>query len=168
MSYAIYNIGTKFLHIKPELYSNSQPHRPKPNPLWSKTLSLFTKISTPPQDIDNLTFKSLYQTLLQSEPNPIPILDTETSHTWLLLTLVKPRPFLFSNLEKEISFRTAYKGYTWGCFFSNTTSNHETPTIFFVNSAPFLLIIFIIFSSPVFSFPIFFLVIVTGNSSNFP
>ena len=107
MSYAIYNIGTKFLHIKPELYSNSQPYRPKPNPL-----SLFTKISTPPQDIDNLTFKSLYQILLQPEPNPIPILDTETSHTWLRLTLVKPRPSLFSNLKKEISFRTAYKGYT--------------------------------------------------------
>ena len=33
MSYAIYNIGTKLLHIKPELYTNSQPHRPKPNPL---------------------------------------------------------------------------------------------------------------------------------------
>ena len=47
MSYAIYNIGTKIIPIKPELYSNSQPHRPKPNLLWSKTLSLFTKISTP-------------------------------------------------------------------------------------------------------------------------
>ena len=81
MSYAIYNIGTKLLHIKLELYSNSQPHRLKPNPLWSKTLSLFTKISTPRQDVVNLTFKTLYQTLLQPEPNPIPILDTETYHT---------------------------------------------------------------------------------------
>ena len=104
MSYAINNIGTKFLHIKPELYSNSQLHRPKPNPLWSKTLSLLTKISTTPQDIDNLTFKSLYQTLLQPEPNTILILDTETSHTRLRLTLVKPRPSLFSNLEKRNIF----------------------------------------------------------------
>ena len=69
MSYAIYNIGTKIIPIKPGLYSNSQPHRPKPNLLWSKTLSLFTKISTPLQDIDNLTFKSLYLTLLQPDPN---------------------------------------------------------------------------------------------------
>ena len=130
MSYAIYNIGTKFLHIKPELFSNSQPHRPKPNPLWSKTLSLFTKISTPPQDIDNLTFKSLYQTLLQPEPNTIPILDIETFHTWLRLTLVKPRPSLFSNLEKEISFRTAYKGYTWGCFFSKHNIKPLNPNDF--------------------------------------
>ena len=118
MSYAIYNIGNKILHIKPGLYSNFQPHRPNPNPLWSKTLSLFTKISIPSQNIDNLTFKSLHQTLLQSEPNPIPLLNTTIPHTWLRLTLEKPRPSLFSNLEKEISFRTAYKGYTWGCFFS--------------------------------------------------
>ena len=69
MSYAIYNIGTKILHIKPGLYSNYQPHRRNPNPLWSKTLSLFTKSSIPPQDIENLTFKSLYQTLLQPDPN---------------------------------------------------------------------------------------------------
>ena len=130
MSYAIYNIVTKLLHIKPELYFNSQPHRPKPNPLWTKTLSLFTKISAPPQDVENLTFKTLYQTLLQPEPNPIPILDTETSHTWLRLTLVKPCPSLFSNLEKEISFRTAYKGYTWGCFFSKHNIKPRNPNDF--------------------------------------
>ena len=56
MAYAIYNLGTKIIPIKPELYSNSQPHRPKPNLLWSKTLSLFTKISTPPHEIDHPTF----------------------------------------------------------------------------------------------------------------
>ena len=72
MFYAIYNIDTKLLHIKPELYTSSQPHRPKPNPLWTKTFSLFTKISIPSQDIDNLTFKSLYLSLLQPKPHPYP------------------------------------------------------------------------------------------------
>ena len=62
---------------------NSQPHRPNPNPLWFKTFSLFTKISTLPQDIDDLIFKSLYQTLLQPDPNPIPLLNTTIPHTWL-------------------------------------------------------------------------------------
>ena len=81
MSYAIYNIGTKILHIKPGLYFNSQPHRPNPNPLWSKILSLFTKISISPQEVDNLTFKSLYQTLLQPDPNPIPLQNTTILHT---------------------------------------------------------------------------------------
>ena len=118
MSYAIYNIGTKIIPIKPELYSNSQPHRPKPNLLWSKTLSLFTKCSIPSHEIDLLTFKSLYLTLLQPESNSIPFLNNTIPHTWTRLTLLKPRPSLFTNLEKEISFRTAYKGYTWGCFFS--------------------------------------------------
>ena len=130
MSYAIYNIGTKIIPIKPGLYSNSKPHRPKPNLLWSKTLSLFTKISTPPQDIDNLTFKSLYLTLLQPDPNPIPILNNTIPHTWLRLTLIKPPPSLFSNLEKEISFRTAYKGYTWGCFFSKHNFKPRNPNDF--------------------------------------
>ena len=149
MSYAIYNIGTKFLHIKPELYSNSQPHRPKPNPLWCKTFSLFTKISTPPQDINNLTFKSLYQTLLQPEPNPIPILDTETSHTWLRPTLVKPRPSLFSNLEKKYPSGQPIMAIPGDFSFPNITSNPETLTIFSVNSAPSLLMILITFYSPV-------------------
>ena len=146
MSYAIYNIGTKHLHIKPELHSNSQPHRPKPNPLWSKTLSLFTKIFTPPQDVENLTFKTLYQTLLQPEPNPIPILDTETSHTWLRLTLVKPRPSLFSNLEKKYPSGQPIKAIPGDVSFPNTTS---TLTTFFVNSAPSLLMTLITSSSPV-------------------
>ena len=34
MTYATYNLGTKIKPLKPELYSNSQPHRPNPNPLW--------------------------------------------------------------------------------------------------------------------------------------
>ena len=130
MPYAIYNFGTKLLHIKPELYTNSQPHRPKPNPLWSKTLSLFTKISILPQEVNTLTFKTLYLSLLQPESNPIPTLHTETPHTWLHLTLIKPRPSLFSNLEKEISFRTAYKGYTWGCFFSKHNFKPRNPNDF--------------------------------------
>ena len=78
MSYAIYNIGANLLPIKPELYTNSKPHCPKPNPLWTKTLSLYKKITTPFIDIENLTFKTLYLSLLQPEPNPIPILDSET------------------------------------------------------------------------------------------
>ena len=145
MSYAIYNIGTKILQIKPGLYSNSQPHRPNPNSLWSKTLSLFTK--TPPQNIDNLTFKSLYQTLHQPDSNPIPLLNTAIPHTWLRLTHAKLRPSLFSNLEKKISFKTAYKGYNWGYFFFKQTSNPETLTTFLAKSVSLLLMILIIFSS---------------------
>ena len=108
----------------------SKPHRPKPNLLWSKTLSLFTKISTPPHKIDHLTFKSLYLTLLQPDPNPIPLLNNTIPHTWLRLTLIKPRPSFFTNLEKEISFRTAYKGYTWGCFFSKHNFKPRNPNDF--------------------------------------
>ena len=118
ISYGLYNIRTKILPLKPKLYSNSQPHRPKPNLLWTKTLSPFKKISIPSETLDELTFKSLYQLLLKPDPDPIPTMNTNIHHNWLRLILAKPRPFLFLNHEKEISYRTAYKGYTWGCFFS--------------------------------------------------
>ena len=125
---------TAVLALKPKLYSNSQPNRPKPNSLWTKTLSLYTKTSIPLETIKNLTFKSLYQTLLKLEPNPTPFTNTPIPHTWLRLTLTKPRPSLFSNLEKEISYRTAYKGYTWDVSFQNTTLNLVTQMISFVKS----------------------------------
>ena len=32
MHFAIYNLGTKLIPFKPDLYSNSQPHRPRSNP----------------------------------------------------------------------------------------------------------------------------------------
>ena len=127
MSYAIYNIGTKIIPIKPGLYSNSQPHRPKPNLLWSKTLSLFTKISTPPQDIDNLTFKSLYLTLLQPDPNPIPILNNTIPHTWLRLTLIKPRPSLFSNLKKRNILQDSLQRLYLGMFLFQTQLQTQKP-----------------------------------------
>ena len=127
ISYGLYNIGTKILPLKPELYSNSQPHRPKPNVLWTKTLSLFKKISISPENLDELTFKSLYQLLLNPESNPMRLTNSNTSHNWLRLTLLKPRPSLFSNLEKEISYRTAYKGYTWGCFFTKHNFKPRNP-----------------------------------------
>ena len=95
MTYGIYNIGTKILSIKRDLYSNSQPHRPKPNTLWTKTLSLYTKISIPSETIDNLTFKSLYQTLLKPDPNPTPITNTMvTAYTY------KTPPFPLFKPEK--------------------------------------------------------------------
>ena len=149
MSYAIYNIGTKIIPIKPGLYSNSQPHRPKPNLLWSKTLSLFTKISIPPHDIDHLTFKSLYITLLQPDPNPIPFLNNTIPHTWLRLTLIKPCPSLFTNLEKEISLEQPTKAIPGDVSFPNITSNPETLMTFSAKSASLLLMILTISFSAV-------------------
>ena len=100
MKYGIYNLGTKIIPIKPELFSNSQPHRPKPNQQWIKTLKLFQKNPIPLEHINNLTFKSLYQTLLNPDSNPLPITNTNITHTWPRITLFKPCPSLFSNLEK--------------------------------------------------------------------
>ena len=95
-----------------------------------QTLFLYTKISIPSETIDNLTFKSLYQTLLKPDPNPIPITNNTIPHTWLRITLTKPRDSLFLNLEKEISFKTAYKGYTWGCFFLKHNIKPRNPNDF--------------------------------------
>ena len=112
MKYGIYNLGAKIIPIKLELFSNSQSHRPKPNQLCIKTLILFQKNPIPLDHPNNLTFKSLYQTLLNPDSNPFPNTNTNISHIWPRLTLFKPCPSLFSNLEKEIAFKTAYKGFT--------------------------------------------------------
>ena len=127
MKYGIYNLGTKIIPIKPEFFSNSQPHRPKPNPLWSKTLNIFQKNPIPSDLLNNLTFKSLYQILLKPVSNPLPKTNPTIPHTWPRLTLFKPRPSLFSNLEKEIAFKTACKGYTWGSFFNKHKITPQNP-----------------------------------------
>ena len=62
--------------------------------------------------------------------------NSNTPHNWLRLTLAKPRPSLFSNHEKEISYRTAYKGYTWGCFFSKHNFKPRTPNDFHCKLCP--------------------------------
>ena len=117
MTYATYNLETKIKPFKPELHSNSQSHRPNYNTLWKKTFNLFQKNSIPLDLLPKLTFKSLYQIFLKTNPNSIPTTNTYPLHTWSRLLLLKLRPSIFSNFEKEIAFRTAYKGYAWGCFF---------------------------------------------------
>ena len=117
MTYAIYNLETKVLLLKLELYSNSQPHHPNPNTLRRKILNLFQKKSIPLDLQPKFTFKSLYQIFLKTNPNPLLTTNSYSSHTLSCLILFKPRPSLFSNFEKEIAFRTAYKGYAWGCFY---------------------------------------------------
>ena len=139
MHFAIYNLETKLIPFNPDLYSNTQPHRPKPNPHWKKALNLLHKTSIPSDHLPKLTFKSLYLLLLKPDPIPLPreidIPQTNGNnqanpYTWLRLTLFKPRPSLFSNFEKEITLRTAYKGYAWGCFFQKHNFTPKTPNDF--------------------------------------
>ena len=131
------HLGTKILPLKLELYSNSQPHRPNSNPLWKKNLNLFRKNSIPLDLLPKLTFKSLYQILLKANPNPLPTTNTYSLHTWSRLILLKPLPSLFSNFEIEISFRKAYKGYAWGCFFFKHNFSPVIQATFSVNCVSF-------------------------------
>ena len=126
MTYALYNIGSKIKSFNPTLYSNSQPHSPKPNFYWSRILKVISKINIniSPDAFESLAFKSFCLLILIPDSNPIPSLPdllnikpTPSSHTWSSLFLFKPHTSFFFNAEKEIAFRTAYKGYAWGCFF---------------------------------------------------
>ena len=98
-----------------------------------KTLNLFQKNSIPLYLLPKLFFKSLYQILLKANPNLLPTTNTYSSHTWSRLILLKPSPSLFSNFEKEIAFRTAYKCYAWGCFFFKYNFSRVIQTNFSVN-----------------------------------
>ena len=142
MHFAIYNLGTKLILFKSDLYSNTQPHQPKPNLHWTKALNLLRKTSIPSDHLSKFTFKSHYLILLKPDPNPLPrtidIFQTNennqaNSYTWLRLTLFKPRPSLFSNSEKEIAFRTAYKGMPAAVSFKSITLHLKPQMIFSVN-----------------------------------
>ena len=124
MTYALYNIGFKIKPFNQALYSNPQPLSPKPNFYWSRILKAISKIDISPDAFETLTFKSLYLLILNPDSNSIPSLPDPLStkpivsfHTWPRLFLLKPHTSFFSNTGKEIAFRTACKGYTWGCFF---------------------------------------------------
>ena len=132
MTYATYNLGTRILPFKSALYSNSQPHRPKPNSHWNKILSLISKIDLPPIELSTLSFKSLYLLLLKPETKKFPHLPSSfpSSQNWLQLTLFQPKSTLFSNYEREVAFRTVYKGYTWGCFFLQHQFTPRNPNDF--------------------------------------
>ena len=130
MTYGTCNLGTKILPLKPELYSNSQPHRSNPNPLWKKPFNLFQKNSIPLDLLPKLTFKSFHQILLKANTNRLTTTKTYSAHTWSRLILLKSRPSLFSNFEKEVAFRTTYKGYAWGCFFFKHNFRPRNPNNF--------------------------------------
>ena len=127
MTYALYNIGSKIKPFNQALYSNSQPHIPKPNFYWSRILKVISKINISPDAFETLSFKFLYLLILNPDSNPIPSLPdplntkvTPSSHTWPRLFLLKPHSSFFSNTEKEITFRTAYKRLCLGVFLSKT------------------------------------------------
>ena len=139
MHFAIYNLGTKLIPFKSDLYSNTQPHRPKTNSNWTKSLNLLRKTSITSDHLSKLTFKSLCLLFLRPDPHPLPrTIDKPQTrgnnqinpYTRLRLTLVKPRPSFFSNFDKEIAFRTAYKGYAWDYFFQKHNFTLKTPNDF--------------------------------------
>ena len=70
MHFAIYNLGTKLIPFKSDIYSNTQPHRRKPNPHWTKVLNLLRKTFFPSDHLSKRTFKSLYLLLLEPDRNP--------------------------------------------------------------------------------------------------
>ena len=120
------------------------PYGPKPNFYWSRILNVIFKINISSNDIETLTFKFLYLLILNPDSNPIPSLpdllstkSTPSSHTWLRLFLLKPHTSFFSNAEKKIAFKTAYKGYTWGRFFQKHLIPPYFQMTFYVNFALF-------------------------------
>lgn len=117
MTHANFNLSTKIKPFKASFYTNSQPHKPKPNQMWNKILIKISRIDTPPNQLHSVTFKNLYYKFLNQDPIPIPsTIKSTTPHSWLQIALFKPKSHLFSNFEKEIAFRTATNTFAWGTF----------------------------------------------------
>ena len=83
MHFAIYNLGIKLIPFNPDLYSNTQPHQPKPNPHWKKALNLLRKTSIPRITYPNLPlnffiYSSLNLTQIFSREKSIYLKQTVT------------------------------------------------------------------------------------------
>ena len=125
MTYALYNIGSKIKPFNPTLYSNSQPHSPKPNFYWSRILKEISKVNISPDAFESLNFKSLYLLILNPDSNSIPSLPdplntkaTPSSHTSSFppqTTLV----VLFKHQERN-RFQDSLQRLCLGVFISKT------------------------------------------------
>ena len=136
MKYGLYNLGTKIIPIKSNLFSNSQPHPSKPNPIWSKTLNIFQKNPIPSDLLNNLTFKFLYPILFKPAPNSLPITNITIPHTWTRLTLFKPRPPSFQASKKKLLSKQHAKDTRGHPSSANTKLPHKIRTTYSVNYAP--------------------------------
>ena len=62
-------------------------------------------------------FKTLYGKILNLQPLPLPTINSRhPPRSWMKIALMEPDPKVFSNKEKELSYRIARKGFLWGSF----------------------------------------------------
>ena len=125
ISYGLYNIGTKILPLNPNSIQIPNPTVLNPTFYGQKPYLSLKRFPSPQKPLMNSPLNPSTNSYLNLTP-----INSNTPHNWLRLTLAKPRPSLFSNHEKEISYRTAYKGYTWGCFFSKHNFKPRNPNDF--------------------------------------
>ena len=119
-AYARYSLGSKIKIFGESVYSNSEPHRPCPNATWKKILKIVTESNLDGQDLTEYNFKTLYGKILNLQPLPLPTINSRhPPRSWMKIALMEPDPKVFSNKEKELSYRIARKGFLWGSFFKS-------------------------------------------------
>ena len=125
--YAKYNLNYHIKQFDDTLFSRNSPHRPTPNTTWKTTMSILHKIKTKINTWSEVTFRSLYWTIADPTPNPLPKINaTFQPKSWTTILLRTPKQEFFSPKEKEIAFRVAHNAYLWGSFNAKifTTSQH--------------------------------------------
>ena len=123
--YGIYNLGTRIKDILPEIYSNSMPHRPKPNSQWNLLLETIKSHPITSEKWTEISHQDLYQTILKSTPCQLPRINASAQPTnWSQILLLAPSHKQITNMEREVNFRVAHSGYLFGHF--NSTHNINT------------------------------------------
>ena len=131
----VYNLNRKLSAYNATLWQRNSLNKPFPNSHWDKAYSLLEPILLKETEWQTLDYRSLYWIFLDPKPVNLPTINASQQPTsWLTISLRKPRPGLFSPIEKEVAFRVAHNGYLWGSF--NKHLNQSTSGCVFCKRGP--------------------------------
>ncbi len=120
---ARYQIGTRMRSINENLYTNLLPNADQPDQDYRKILELYNKINFEGLVWKNIKVKTIFHYLN---------INSNQTDLWERRTLKsRPTKHFFSNIEREIAWRTLNGAYKWTTFLE--TINNETSFCFLCN-----------------------------------
>ncbi|CAK8685085.1 unnamed protein product [Clavelina lepadiformis] len=118
IQWARYNMGTLVKQINPNIYSNSIPHRPKPNETWKKRWDILQKYNLLAYKMHATTSKELYRTLLEQKCTQSDIKDDQDQPIpWTNILLKIKNCNFFTLAEQSLSYKVAHKAFICGSFY---------------------------------------------------
>ena len=121
------DISLTIRSLYPEIFSNNMPHKPEPNSDWKHILFLLRQLRFSSDQLNNITHKQLYLSVLDSKQPELPKINSCLKPSSWSEVLLLPKPFKnLSNKQKEVTFKVSHFGYFFGEFNSRHGINWLT------------------------------------------